>query len=139
MHCRRTQNSDLWTVPVFLISINFFLGAIDGIEFYIIPDLSKLANIKVWEAAAVQIFFSLSVAGGGLITLASYNKFKNNVIRDTFIVCFGNCLTSIFAGLYFWLLSLKLLTTGWNILIKVRILWEGHKIWKNLPLKIWRY
>ena len=22
---------------------------------------------------------------------------------------------------------------------KVRILWEGHKIWKNLPLKIWRY
>ena len=80
----------------------FFIGAIDGIEFYIIPDLSKLSNIKVWEAAAVQIFFSLSVAGGGLITLASYNKFKNNVIRDTFIVCFGNCLTSIFAGLYFF-------------------------------------
>ena len=22
---------------------------------------------------------------------------------------------------------------------KVRIFWEGHKIWKNLPLKIWRY
>ena len=23
--------------------------------------------------------------------------------------------------------------------LKVRIIWEGHKIWKNLPLKIWRY
>jgi hypothetical protein len=23
--------------------------------------------------------------------------------------------------------------------IKVRIFWEGHKVWKNLPLKIWRY
>ena len=23
--------------------------------------------------------------------------------------------------------------------IKVRIFWEGHKIWKNLPLKIWHY
>ena len=22
---------------------------------------------------------------------------------------------------------------------KVRIFWEGHKIWKNLPHKIWRY
>ena len=22
---------------------------------------------------------------------------------------------------------------------KVRIFWDGHKIWKNLPLKIWRY
>ena len=21
---------------------------------------------------------------------------------------------------------------------KVRIVWEGHKVWKNLPLKIWR-
>ena len=63
-----------------------------------VPDLSRLSDIKVWEAAAVQIFFSLSVAGGGLITLASYNKFHNNVIRDTFIVCIGNCLTSVVAG-----------------------------------------
>ena len=26
-----------------------------------------------------------------------------------------------------------------HIFFKVWILWEGHKIWKNLPLKIWRY
>ena len=24
-----------------------------------------------------------------------------------------------------------------NIWVKVWIFWEGHKIWKNLPLKIW--
>jgi solute carrier family 6 amino acid transporter-like protein 5/7/9/14 len=63
-----------------------------------VPDWSRLSDIKVWEGAAVQIFFSLSVAGGGLVTLASYNKFHNNVVRDTMIVCFGNCLTSVFAG-----------------------------------------
>jgi len=73
-------------------------GAYDGIKFYMVPDWSRLSDIKVWEGAAVQIFFSLSVAGGGLVTLASYNKFHNNVVRDTLIVCFGNCLTSVFAG-----------------------------------------
>ena len=26
-----------------------------------------------------------------------------------------------------------------NSTSKVRIFWEGHKIWKNLPLKIYRY
>ena len=26
-----------------------------------------------------------------------------------------------------------------EVFIKVWIFWEGHKIWKNLPLKIWRY
>ena len=83
---------------IFFFFIIIFLGAIDGIKFYMVPDLSRLSDIKVWEAAAVQIFFSLSVAGGGLITLASYNQFRNNVIRDTFIVCIGNCLTSVVAG-----------------------------------------
>jgi len=73
-------------------------GASDGIYFYLVPDTTKLANIEVWVAAAGQIFFSLSVAGGGLITLASYNQFNNNILRDTLIVCIGNCSTSFVAG-----------------------------------------
>lgn len=73
-------------------------GANLGIRFYLIPEWSRLADIKVWEGAAVQIFFSLSVAGGGLVTLSSYNKFHNNILRDTMIVCIGNCLTSFVAG-----------------------------------------
>lgn len=30
--------------------------------------------------------------------MSSYNKFHNNILRDTAIVCFGNCLTSFIAG-----------------------------------------
>ncbi|QQP49341.1 Transporter, partial [Caligus rogercresseyi] len=56
-------------------------GAMKGLKFYLVLDWSKLFNIGVWQEAASQIFFSLSVGGGGLITLASYNKFHNNVVR----------------------------------------------------------
>ena len=73
-------------------------GADKGIEFYIIPDWEKLKEPKVWVDAAGQIFFSLSVGFGGLMTFASYNKYNNNIYRDTLIVAIGNCLTSFFAG-----------------------------------------
>ena len=73
-------------------------GASQGIYFYLVPEWSKLTSIRVWEAAAVQIFFSLSIGGGGLITLSSYNQFHNNILRDTVIVCIGNCMTSFVAG-----------------------------------------
>lgn len=36
---------------------------------------------QVWGDAAIQIFYSLSAAWGGLITLSSYNKFNNNCLR----------------------------------------------------------
>lgn len=74
-------------------------GAAEGIKFYLIPQWDKLATFKVWGDAAVQIFYSVGMAWGGLITMASYNKFNNNVYRDAMIVPLINCGTSVFAGL----------------------------------------
>ncbi|OWF55568.1 Sodium- and chloride-dependent glycine transporter 2 [Mizuhopecten yessoensis] len=69
-----------------------------GIEFYIIPKWEQLANPRPWIDAASQIFYSLGPAFGSLITMSSYNKFKNNCYRDAILVATINCGTSVFAG-----------------------------------------
>ncbi|KAJ8405466.1 hypothetical protein AAFF_G00319390 [Aldrovandia affinis] len=73
-------------------------GAWLGIKFYLIPQFDHLLSSKVWIEAALQMFYSLGVGFGGLLTFASYNTFHQNIYRDTFIVTLGNAFTSILAG-----------------------------------------
>ncbi|XP_067130838.1 sodium- and chloride-dependent GABA transporter 1-like [Centruroides vittatus] len=92
------------TFPYVILFILFIRGvtlegATEGLKFYLIPDFSKLSDIKVWEAAAIQVFYSFSIGGGGMLTYASYNRFKNNLIKDVLIIGIADMLTSIFSGL----------------------------------------
>ncbi|XP_049589058.1 sodium- and chloride-dependent neutral and basic amino acid transporter B(0+)-like [Syngnathus scovelli] len=75
-------------------------GARDGIDFYIgaKSNLTKLTEAEVWKDAATQTAFSLAIASGGLITLASYGKFHNNMFIDSMAISFINHATSILAG-----------------------------------------
>ncbi|XP_067947283.1 sodium- and chloride-dependent neutral and basic amino acid transporter B(0+)-like [Watersipora subatra] len=73
-------------------------GSLEGILYYIIRNSGRLLLLKVWKSAAEQTFFSLSTCYGGLITLASYNNFNNNVLRDTVILTLGDTCTSFFSG-----------------------------------------
>jgi len=52
---------------------------LDGLGFLWNPDFSALTDPKVWLAAAGQIFFTLSIGFGAILTYASYLKPKSDV------------------------------------------------------------
>ncbi|CAF4344432.1 unnamed protein product, partial [Rotaria sordida] len=80
------------------------------------PDVSRLRETRVWNDAANQIFFILSVTYGGLITLSSYNKFNQSTLGNTLLVSVANVITSIFAGfVMFAYLGYLAHITGQNI------------------------
>ncbi|MCX8094050.1 MAG: sodium-dependent transporter [Candidatus Goldbacteria bacterium] len=53
---------------------------VDGLGFLWNPDFNALKDMKVWLAAAGQVFFTLSVGMGVIITYASYLKKENDVV-----------------------------------------------------------
>ncbi|GGC69113.1 sodium-dependent transporter [Hoyosella rhizosphaerae] len=77
----------------------FLDGAIDGLNAFFQPDWSLLTNPTVWIAAYGQIFFSLSIAFGIMITYASYLKIKTNLTGSGLVVAFSNSSFEILAGI----------------------------------------
>ncbi|KAH6923273.1 hypothetical protein HPB50_026174 [Hyalomma asiaticum] len=74
-------------------------GASMGLEFYFIPDWSKVLQFEVWQKAAQQVFFSLGVSEGVIICIGSYNDFRNTLYRDVYIIALADLLVSFLAGI----------------------------------------
>ncbi|XP_023241689.1 sodium- and chloride-dependent glycine transporter 1-like isoform X4 [Centruroides sculpturatus] len=83
---------------LFFVAGLFRPGAKDGIVYFLYPTWSKLLNAEVWKAAAGQMFFSLGVSMGALISYGSYNEFRHNVYKDVMIISLSDTLTSILSG-----------------------------------------
>ena len=74
-------------------------GYMEGIRAYLHVDVSKLANFQTWARAANQVFYSLGVSMGAVVTFGSYQQKKNsNYIRDGIMFPLINCLTSLIGG-----------------------------------------
>jgi NSS family neurotransmitter:Na+ symporter len=73
-------------------------GAIEGIAYYLTPDFSKLLDGNVWIAAYAQVFFSLGVAQGIMITYASFLKKKSDLTNNAFIISLADAGTSFLTG-----------------------------------------
>ena len=59
------------------------VGITEGLSFLWEPDFSGLLNAKVWLAAAGQIFFTLSLGLGAIMTYASYVKKDEDIALDS--------------------------------------------------------
>uniref|UniRef100_A0AAR2LRK9 Transporter n=1 Tax=Pygocentrus nattereri TaxID=42514 RepID=A0AAR2LRK9_PYGNA len=98
-------------LTIFLIRALTLPGATIGLRHLFTPNWETLKNPTVWLDAATQIFFSLSLAFGGLIAFSSYNPQKNNCERDALIVGCINSATSIYASIpIFSILGFKALS-----------------------------
>jgi NSS family neurotransmitter:Na+ symporter len=89
----------LWLLAIILVVRAVTLpGALEGIDWYLKPDFSKLGSYEVWLAAYGQIFFTLSLGMGIMIAYASYLPEDSDVVNNAFIVSLANCAFSFLVG-----------------------------------------
>ena len=73
-------------------------GALEGVKYFLVPDFSHFSWMTV-VAALGQMFYSLSIAMGILITYGSYMKKEVDIEKSTHQVIFFDSGIAILAGL----------------------------------------
>ncbi len=73
-------------------------GAMDGIEFFLKPDMSKLTTKSLLEAVGL-VFYSLSLGMGITITYGSYLKKEQNVFSAAIWIVVLDLLAAVMSGL----------------------------------------
>ncbi|NPA52646.1 MAG: sodium:calcium symporter [Aquificae bacterium] len=71
---------------------------LDGFGFLWNPDFSALTQPQVWLAAAGQIFFTLSIGFGAILTYASYLKPKSDVALNALATASVNEFAEVVLG-----------------------------------------
>jgi len=96
----------LWTVPIPWLMLIILMvrgltlkGAIQGLEYYLEPDWSVLKSVQVWRAAFGQVFFSMTIAFGVMITYASFLHRKSDLNNNALIIGLADLATSFIAGI----------------------------------------
>jgi len=74
-------------------------GAVRGLEFLFNPDLSQLANYKVWLEALTQSAWSTGAGWGLILTFGIYLKRSDDIALNSATIGFGDNSASLLAGL----------------------------------------
>ncbi len=83
---------------VLLIRSLTLKNAVDGLKYYLQPDISKI-NFKIAVNALGQAFFSLSLGMGTMITYGSYLKKKEDLLSSSLWIALFDTGIAILAGL----------------------------------------
>jgi NSS family neurotransmitter:Na+ symporter len=85
-------------VPLLILGLSL-PGAEDGVEFYLNPDFSRVSDPATWSVAFGQVFFSLSVGTGILLTYGSYLRGKQSLLSSSLIIIIADFFIAFIAGL----------------------------------------
>ena len=72
--------------------------AVQGLDYLWHPDFSQLSNPKVWLAAAGQVFFTLSLGFGAIITYASYIRRDDDIVASGLAAASLNEVAEVILG-----------------------------------------
>lgn len=98
--------TSLVAMPVLILAFTalvvqalFLDGAGQGLDALFTPDWGALGDATVWAAAFGQIFFSLSIGFGIMITYASYVDRRSDMTGSGLVVGFSNSGFELLAGI----------------------------------------
>ncbi len=96
----------LWTVPLPWIMLLILTvrgmtlpGAWQGLNFFLNPDWRLLGKPETWRWAFGQMFFSMSLAFGVMVTYASFLHRKSDINNNATIIGLADVGTSFVAGI----------------------------------------
>ncbi|WMJ80020.1 sodium-dependent transporter [Clostridium sp. MB40-C1] len=74
-------------------------GSSSGLNWFLKPDFSKIANPRIWVSAYAQVFFSTTLAVGVMVAYSSYLPKKSDIVNNACITVFANASFDFLAGL----------------------------------------
>ena len=99
------ERASKWLMPLLFVLLVVLAiravtlpGAGEGVDFYLMPDWSRV-TASTWGGAISQAFFSLSLGMGAMLTYGSYMSREQNLPRDASLVVGLDTLVALLAGL----------------------------------------
>jgi NSS family neurotransmitter:Na+ symporter len=98
----RLSNVVMPTVFALLLALAVYAVTLPGwgraLDFLVTPDLPVLADPGLWSAAVGQVFFSLSVGQGIMLTYGSYVDEGADLLRSSLLITVADIAAALLAG-----------------------------------------